>query len=257
MRRLLSIALAFWLTTSPVWAAVTASLLTSSQDNTNGTSFSTASITPGSNKLILACIRSRRAGAIAAPGISGNGLTWASVATVSFGTIASVTQHIHVFRAMGASPSTGAISLDYSAIGSQTSASWSIVEFDGVDTGGTNGSAAVVQSATTRGDSSTGLTPSLAAFGSASNATFGCFAGVANNAITEEGGWTELSDAGFDDAGVDIYRLQSQFLATNDTSPNATFSSMHAGAVSVEIKAAASAAACENSRLSFLGVSAC
>lgn len=233
-------------------AAVSASLLTAGLENTNGTTASTASITPGSNKLVLACIRTRRVGAITDPAVTGNGLTWVKVAGVDFATIASVTQHLYVYRAMGASPTSGAVTIDASAAGSQTSYSWSIVELSGTDTTGTNGSGAVVQSATTRTDANTTLAPALAAFGSASNATFGCFGGGSNNAITEEGGWTELSDAGNDDGGVDIYRLQTQFLATNDTSPSATWTSMAAGAIGVEVKAAAVAATSQSMML--LGV---
>lgn len=226
---------------TPAWAAVSASLLTSSQDNTNGTSASTASITPSANKLVLACIRTRRAGAISDPAVTGNGLTWVKVVGIDYNTVASPAQHFYIYRAMGASPTSGAVTIDTSASGSQTSYSWSIVEFTGMDTSGTNGSGAIVQSASTRGDAQTGLTPTLGAFGSVNNATFACFAGAANNAITEEGGWTELSDAGFDDAGVDIYRMQAQFLASNDTSPNATWTSMDSAALSIEIKAAATA----------------
>lgn len=222
-------------------AAVTASLLTSGDNNTNGTSSATASITPGSNKLILACIRTRRAGAITDPSVTGNGLTWVKVVGIDYNTVASPAQHLYIYRALGASPTTGAVTIDTSASGSQTSFSWSIVEFTGMDTSGTNGSGAIVQSASARGDAQTGLTPTLAAFGSVNNATFGCFAGAANNAITPEAGWTELSDSGFDDAGVDIYRTQSQFLGSNDTSPNATWTSMDAAALAVEIKAAATA----------------
>lgn len=228
---------------SPSWGAVSASLLTSSQDNTNGTSASTASITPGSNKLVLACIRTRRVGAISDPAVTGNGLTWVKIVGIDYNTVASPAQHFYIYRAMGASPSAGAVTIDTSASGSQTSYSWAVVELDGIDTSGTNGSGAIVQSASANGDAQTGLTPTLGAFGHANNATFACFAGAANNAITQEGGWTELSDAGFDDGGVDIYRMQSQFLASNDTSPNATWTSMDSAALSVEIKAAAAAAA--------------
>jgi hypothetical protein len=116
---------------------------------------------------------------------------------------------------------------------------WVVVECTGVDTSGTNGSGAIVQSDTDLQEPGTGLTLALAAFGSAGNATLATFGLADNVAITNEGGYTELADVtGTDGSGHDS-QLEVEFLATNDTSPSATWVSRDAGGIGIEIKAAA------------------
>jgi len=239
---------------APSWGAVAATLLTSSQDTTNGSSFSTASITPTANRLVLLCLRTRRSGAIPDPAITGNGLTWVAINRKDYNTVGTPVEHVFIYRALGASPSAGAVTIDTSAVGAQTSASWAITEFSGIDTSGTNGSGAIVQSATASGDASTGLTPTLSAFGNANNGAFMCTGVSDNTGVTPEGTWTELSDTGNNDGGgADTFGLQSQWIASNDTSPNATWTSMDAAAIAVEIKAAASAVVQQNLMLMGVG----
>lgn len=100
--------------------------------------------TPGSNELVLIAIVQRNE--TITPTLSGNGLTFVSVIDVedNQGQVG-----VHVFRALGASPSTGAITVTLTA--NVTPAYAIAARFSGVDTSGTNGSGAieVTASATT------------------------------------------------------------------------------------------------------------
>src|SRR5712692_2445332 len=148
-------------------AAVTATHLTSGQ--TSGTSATTASISPGANQLILAWVGLTGDPPSAGnPTLTGNGLTWVQVGTISF---SSRPNGLYLFRAMGAAPTAGSVTINIGT--SQDFIGWTITQFSGVDTSGTNGSGAVVQSATNNGASVSALTVTLAAFGSPSNATAG------------------------------------------------------------------------------------
>ena len=219
---------------------ISASLLVAASDNVNASSYVTASITPPANQLILAFIGSdNETGSPGqVPTISGNGLTYVQVATAPYaGTIG---KRITLFRAMGASPSAGAVTIDFAGV-VQNSGDWHIIAFDGVDTGGTNGSAAVVQSATVaEGAAATSITVTLAAFGSAENATFGCVAHRANEGTAPGTGFTELADTAHT---ADSTGHQSEWRVDNDTTVDASWvtSAVNAG-IAVEIKAAAAAA---------------
>jgi len=116
-----------------------------------GTTFTTASVTPGANKLQLLYVWSQAAVAPNAPTVTGNGLTWVQVATIVFGT----TRRLTLFRALGASPSAGTISIAFAGQ-SQTAGLWRLTEFAGVDTSGTNGSGAIGGSNTGSGASGQG-----------------------------------------------------------------------------------------------------
>lgn len=184
--------------------------LTTAATTTDATSYATASISPAANQLILAFFSWEQA----TPGTataSGNGLTWVEVATRTQGS-----QIGYVFRALGASPSSGAITFTISGgTGTPSRASWSIAEFNNVDTTGTNGSAAVVQSAVNSSASANALTVTLAAFGSVDNATYGGTAGTGtlSFAATQGTGFTELGEA-----NTDGIIAESEFRNDNDTS---------------------------------------
>src|SRR5687767_13823040 len=120
--------------------AVTATALTGAMNNVDQSSYATASITPTANRLILCFVQSRASSA-AVPTLTGCGLTWVQVST---GANSTTALRLTLFRAMGAAPSTGALTIDFGGQ-VQANCSWSVVEFDGVDTSGTNGSGAIVQ----------------------------------------------------------------------------------------------------------------
>lgn len=151
--------------------AVTEAALTSGWSDTDASSYATASITPTGNLLLLAAVFASKTGGSGIPTLSGNGVTWVQVATLLQDTARRVT----LFRGMVSSPSAGAVTIDFGGV-NQLRCGWSIAEFAGINTGGTNGSAAVVQSATNTATATTSLTVTLAAFGDAGNATYGFFA---------------------------------------------------------------------------------
>lgn len=246
MRSKVIIAVLVWALSAPsAFAAVFCSVLTQGSSATNATNYDTASVTPGANNLILLITAQSRntLGDCANNDISsvtGNGLTWAAVNKQCFSSAAAPTQTVEIWRTMGASPSTGTINFIVSA-STQINAAWAVVECNGVDTSGTNGSGAVVQSAINLIEPGTSLTATLAGFGSSNNATLGAF-GIADNiAITPGSGFTELVEELVSDGGNDL-GLQVQWRNDNDTTVDASWSSIDAGGVAIEIKAAATAA---------------
>lgn len=127
----------------------------------------TASISPNNNQLILVYVGIKRFGGVpGTPTISGLGLTWVQVGSV---TSASGNLRGTLFRGMG-SPTSGTITVTPNeACGNIY---WTVDQLANVKTTGTNGSDAVVQSATgTTG--STSLSISLSAFGNYFNASYG------------------------------------------------------------------------------------
>lgn len=212
---------------------VSATHLTTSSSGTAATSYATASISPSGNKLVLAWVSSRiAAGTPAAPTLSGNGLTWVQVATVQF---SGTTTRLTLFRAMAASPTSGAVTIDFSGV-TQDTASWSISEFGNVNTSGTNGSGAVNQSATNSTAGATSLTVTLAS-ASPTYSIAGGFATINGGTITPEAGFTEL--------GEDIANtidVESEWKFDNsgqDTTVSASWAgSVAAGGIALEIVSA-------------------
>lgn len=223
-------------------AAVSCVVLTQDQSNVNATNFTTASISPGANRLIL-LITAQSRNTISdcvnndISTVTGNSLTWVSVNEQCFSTAGAPTQTVEIWRSMGASPSTGTLNFNVSGA-TQVNAAWAVIECDGVDTSGTNGSGAVVQSAINLVEPGTSLTVTLGAFGDAANATLGAFAISDNVDITPGSGFTQLAEQLVSDAGNDL-GLHVEWKNVNDTSVDASFSSIDAGGVAIEIKAAA------------------
>ena len=218
--------------------AITVANLTSDGSTTDGTSFSTASVTPGSNRLVLLTVDYTPASGTAAPTVTGNGLTWVEIAGGEYGG-AGAGRIVRMFRAMGASPSAGAVTMDFGAV-SQGSLNWSVDEANGVDTSGTNGSGAVVQSVTSL-PSTNGLSLSLtlAALGSANNVAFGGFSHAAAETSTVGSGFTALANRSI---GTPALSLLTEY-QLNVTAVDASWAtSTTRGAVAIEIKASAGAA---------------
>lgn len=168
-------------------------MLETSATTTDGTSVSTGSVTPSADNLIIAVVYTIGSAAPNIPTASGNGLTWVQVATeLDTNSLRRVT----VFRAMGASPTAGAITFDFAG---QTQASfcWSIVQFSNVKTTGTNGSDALVQSvaAMTTG-TATSLSCTLGALSAPNNAVFAGFGYPLNSAtVTPGSGFTQVGQS--------------------------------------------------------------
>ena len=214
-------------------AGIAFSAVLNSWSTSNLTSYTSSSFTPTSNALVLVGIGNSQGSATAAtPTVAGNGLTYVQVNTVTFD---SGLKRETIFRAMGASPTAGAITVDFGGT-SQTGCHIVVVQFTGTNTSGTNGSGAVVQSATASG-AGTSISVTLSALTGSNDAVWMIAGnrGASGFGGTPEAGWTENTDAtgGSPNYGhTDIYRL-----ATTDNTPSTTIgASDNYGAVALEIQ---------------------
>lgn len=216
--------------------------------DTDGTSTATtASVTPSANKLQLLSVTARTGDSTdtGTPTITGNGLTWVNIAHIVYDRTSASRKALDLFRAMGASPSTGAITIDY---GSQTPSaiSWALDEVSGMDTTGTNGSGAIVQSATNWHQDTDGLntiTVTLGAFSDSNNATFGAMAADGNTPATLSSVGTGFTQVGNSvNTGGDGVNLVREFRSDNDTTVDITWSKIvDLGGIAIEIKVAGAA----------------
>lgn len=170
--------------------AITRTLLGESGSEGTGLTTTTVSFTPVANDLILMSVLNwdGTAGQNDIPTVTGNGLTWVQVNTVA---LDSNRGRLTVFRAMGASASTGAATITFPT-NSQGGVVYQVADYAGIDTTGTNGSGAVVQSVTNSTAGATSLSASLAALASASNFGAAASCHVANEPETPGGGATNL-----------------------------------------------------------------
>ena len=203
----------------------------------SGTSATSASVSPASNKLLLLTVHSRTGSSNEPnqPTITAFGLTWVAVLVHYWDDTSSSRRKMTVFRALGASPTSGTVSIDFAGQ-SQTSIAWILDELSGIDTGGTNGSAAIVQSAkNANGLTGTNVTVTLSAFADVANATYGAFGTDGPDTWTAGSGFT-ISDT--TNNGVDI-SVMTEFKNSNDTTVDATLTGGGGLAViGIEIKAA-------------------
>lgn len=220
--------------------AISATNLTSGSDTDGNSTASTASVSPSSNKLQLLSVSSRT-GITADPNqptATGNGLTWVVVNSIVYDTTSSSRRRITVLRAMGASPSSGAIAIDFGGQ-NQTAVDWVLDEYTGMDTSGTNGSGAIVQSATNKDESgtATSLTVTLSAFGSTANATYGTFSADVSGTYVAGTGF--IISAQLNASTTDL-SIATEFRNDNDTTVNITDASGwgSVGGIAVEIKIA-------------------
>lgn len=217
--------------------------LTSGSSAVAGTSFVTASVSPSSDRLILLSIYLRNGSSIdpSVSSVSGNGLTWQKITSVTYDTTSTSRRTIELWRAMGSSPSSGAITINTTE--SETGAEWIVDEISGTDTSGSNGSGAVVQSVTntSTGTGVSSLTVTLGAFSSANNMTYGFFANDTGSDDTTAGsGFTRIGNVANADANVNS-SLATEYRSDNDTSVDITWSSTSStdrGGIAIEIKSA-------------------
>jgi galactose oxidase-like protein/invasin-like protein/Big-like domain-containing protein len=217
-------------------AAISQTLLTAGHDPNNLRVFTTAAITPAPNALVTVAVLTHQSSAAApAPTLTGGGMgAWDVVATTtSNGT--TPLDRVTIFRAMSASPGSGPITITSSV--TVSNCQWIVSQWDGVETGGTNGAGAIVQTGSTSGTAVNGLTVALAAFASPSDAAYGVFGIASATPVGTAGsGFTRIDEqpSGEGTTG-DLFAEWAVDLNTI----NATWSSKNAGALGVEIRAAA------------------
>lgn len=194
--------------------AVTHALITTGSDTTQATSYTTASTTPVTGRLMLLSVTNSKGSTPDTPTVSGASVTWVQVGTT---TNNGATIRSTLFRAMG-SGSAQALTISFGA-NTQTGCAWILTEYDNVDTGGTNGSGAVVQSVTNFGVASLNPNATLAAFSSASNATYATSGHAGNKTYTAGSGFGNLQQVTYASPSVAV---ATEFRADNDTTADFT-----------------------------------
>lgn len=220
--------------------AITATALTKGEDRASHSIVNTASITPGANRLVLLTCFQRQGTAPVAPTVTGNSLTWVKIASSS--TFFFSLCMVSLYRAMGSSPTAGAVTMTFGV--AEDLVMWTVSHLDNVDITGTNGSGAIVQSGTTAVDSGSGV-PSIAlsVFADATNnAAFAGFALIDNAGpatATAGAGMTLLND--YEVVGND-HHIDDEWQLGQNTAPGLTWSpggsGGYYGGVAVEVKAA-------------------
>ena len=213
-------------------ATITQTLLTAGNNAANQRIYTTAAIAPAPNALVTVAVLMRRSSGALTPTVTGGGMTaWAPVANADFDTQSSPSKRLVIFRAMSATPGSGPITIAFS--GSVSNVQWIVSQWAGVETGGTNGSGAIVQTGMARSDGATSLAVSLAPFVSTNDVAYGV-AGVAKNGpiVTPASGFTEIAEVSSGENSA----LQAEW-ATNQTAVGASWAtSTKAGILAVEIK---------------------
>ena len=198
---------------SPISAAV----LYSGIITPSGSNLVTSSISPGSNRLLVAVMAARFSGAPADDiiAVTGNGLTWDRITERQ---TATTNRMLGVFRSMGASPSAGAVTFAESDAGSYSgNAVAAVLEFSNVDTSGTNGSGAVDASSISDNIAGSDTTISVT-IGSTPGASDVCFAVMMTlndaTSLTSDSNYDTLTTAG----PSDEVQLRADWDAGNDQS---------------------------------------
>jgi len=171
------------------YGAISATTVLNSGDSTCDAAFTTSNITPTANALMFLCvveeIGTAPVGTVTA---TGNSLTWVQVGTI---TDSANLMRATLLRASGASPTTSGVTITPSA--NQGNCTYSIAQVTGQDTTGTNGSGAIVGTATTATlNTNIAFSLTLPTFASSSNAGFACVGEAGTTAMTVAGGYTEL-----------------------------------------------------------------
>jgi hypothetical protein len=222
-------------TASGSGGTITHTVLTSGHDPTNTQTYTTASIAPAPNTLVIVAVLTHQGSAAApSPTLTGGGMaSWEVVATVAYDGSTPL-DRLTIYRAMSTSPGSGSITIKSSV--TVSNCQWIVSQWSGVDVSGTNGSGAIVQTGSSSGTSVNGLTVTLAPFASSSDAAYGAFGVASATAVVTAGsGFTTIDQQPSGESTIgDLFAEW----AVNLNSINATWSSKSAGALGIEIKSA-------------------
>lgn len=202
----------------------------SGTDTTDGTVFTTASVTMKAGLLYLLAVENSKSSGADAPSSIDSATGGYPTFTSRSGTVYSTSNgnYLSIWSAVPTEDFTGTLRINFPA--TETGAIWSLNAFLHVDTATNDG---IVQNATGTGTGTTTLA-TLSAFSSANNATFGAF-GIGANAIgtPESAAYVELSDDGM---STPNQAMHCDFRPDNDTTVSSTISSFPWAACAVEIK---------------------
>ena len=178
-------------------ALAVASLLHAAS-TTDATDYTTASITPTANRLVVACYSVRRGDStepVDPTDVTGNGLTYTQITSHYYTTTGTVRRKQWVFAAdSGGSPSAGGITFNHPS-GTHLHGTWGIYEVNGSDvaSGVAQCFIGIVKSTIDTTGSSVSLT--LAAASNADNRPFHYHNHGGDALTTPRASWTEIGDA--------------------------------------------------------------
>jgi hypothetical protein len=148
--------------------------------------FTTESITPTAGRLIcVGVLNSANASPAQTVSVTGCGLTWDPIVQTS-----TAARQLSSFRARG-TPTAGPLTITLTG-GTTTpnGCAWTVIEYDGADTSGTNGSGAILQTVNSRPGSATSISALFTGVPAPGNGGFGLVAMSAAETITPGSGWT-------------------------------------------------------------------
>lgn len=217
------------------------------------------SATPTTDALIIASYFHGAGGAVAAPTVSGCGLTWAEIVSTDIAGL----RRLSVWRALGTVTSSGPVVFNHGS-SSQTRSMAQIIQWAGAATSGTNGSGAIVQSKSSNNASPGSTNPNVtytAGFGSTTNVSYFSVGGLLASTgalYTPVAGYTKFTDVA---SNAPVSNMMSAWQVNSPTggiaSAESTASALWTIAA-LEIKestGAAANAAVNVSHLALLGVS--
>lgn len=197
----------------------------------NQTSYSTGSYSPVADLPLLAFVYSNDDGNPAqVPTLSGNGLTWTQVVTKQHSNLSlpgNPRPRLTVFRAIGASPSIGALTADFAG-NQQNDCKIIVVQCYGFVKTGSNAADLVIDTASNEGTGVTGLTVTLPTFAKVKNVAIGVITHFGSSVTTGSGFNLIAQNAD----GAHILQIQYKI---NDTTVDWTFSTENPTAVALEL----------------------
>lgn len=220
-----------------IFTATLLSTLTTGTDVTGATSSTTASVTPTASVPHFLAVW-QRTGITADPNtptVTGAGLTWVQITTIVFDTTSSSRRRLTVFKAVGGSPSAGALTIDYGGQ-AQTDVIWVLLKAATVDA-----TTPTIQNPTLVDETGVGTTKTI---------TMAAFANVLNVPLVFWG-TTDSSNTPTAGSGFAIQNrvssgangsLTAEFGAANDNTADMSFinAADQYGAIALELKLGAS-----------------
>lgn len=211
-------------------STITPALLTAGGSTTDQASYSTASITPTANAAVYIGIVVRRSGSTPSEPttVTGCGLTWVQAGSSTVFAASNV-RRVVVFRAQGAAPSTGALTINFPE--TEAAVSWVVVECPDAETSGTSASGATLQVVNSTPGTGTTATSTLAALEDDSNVHL-CFVALNTTAVASAD--TTFANLGSHGPGENV-SIEAQW-RSGDTTCDPTYATATPGIISIEVK---------------------
>jgi len=203
--------------------AITNTALTSGTAFTVSSGQATASISPTGDRLVIVALGVNDADFELAEdfALSGGGMTtWRLLSAKAH---ASASCGVVIFAAMQSSPGSGTISITWQGGEVLAALAWSVSEFAGLNTGGSNGSLAIRNFIwQAGGPAATSFVGDLPTFGSANNGAFQAVVHEIAEATATDAQFTEIHDL-TESGGSDALGMATAFRADDPTSWGATW----------------------------------